>query len=96
VLLDVPAEVGLARVHGRADEGGPDRLEREALGFHERVRQGFRHLAESDPDRYLVLDATRPIDELAETIRIAARGVVGSRRLPTKASYPLREERVTR
>jgi dTMP kinase len=96
VLLDVPAEVGLARVQGRANEGGPDRLEREALAFHERVRQGFRHLAESDPDRYLVLDATRPIDELAETIRIAARGVLGSRRLPAKAGYPPPGERVRR
>ena len=79
ILLDVAPEVGLARVHDRADEGGPDRLERETLDFHERVRQGFRHLAESDPDRYLVLDASRPIEDLAAIIRTAVLGVLSLR-----------------
>jgi dTMP kinase len=78
VLLDVPAEVGLARMHrreagpeagtGNSSSSGPDRLERETLEFHERVRAGFRSLAESDPNRYLVLDASRPIQDLAATI----------------------------
>ena len=74
VLLDVPTEVGLARVGRRqADDGigngeGLDRLEREDLEFHDRVRAGFRSLAESDPNRYLVLDASRPLAELAAGI----------------------------
>ena len=67
VLLDVPAEVGLARVERRR-QGGQDRLEREALDFHERVRTSFRALAESEPDRYLVLDATRDPHELASAV----------------------------
>ena len=74
VLLDIPAEIGLARVRrrqaGNAGEQAPglDRLERETLDFHDRVRAGFRSLAESDPNRYLVLDATRPLEELAASV----------------------------
>lgn len=65
VLLDVPADVGLARARGR---GPADRLEGESVEFHERVRQGFRLLAEADPRRYLVLDATAAADQLAEAV----------------------------
>ncbi|MGY1806116.1 dTMP kinase [Blastococcus sp. SYSU D00669] len=67
VLLDLPPEVGLARARGRA---AADRLESESLDFHQRVRQTFRALAEAEPDRYLVLDATRAPDELAAAIRV--------------------------
>jgi dTMP kinase len=38
------------------------------VDFHDRVRAGFRSLAESDPNRYLVLDASRPLEELAAVI----------------------------
>jgi len=66
VLLDLPPETGLARARGRA---AADRLESESLDFHQRVRQTFRALAESDADRYLVVDATRSPDEIAAAIR---------------------------
>jgi dTMP kinase len=66
VLLDLPAEVGLRRVAGR---GTADRLEAESVDFHRRVREAFRVLAEADPRRYLVLDATRPRLDLATQIR---------------------------
>ncbi|WP_122261170.1 dTMP kinase [Ornithinimicrobium cerasi] len=64
VLLDVPAGVGRER---RGDVH--DRLEREADAFHDRVRAGFLHLADRDPGRYLVLDATLPADQLAGAVR---------------------------
>jgi dTMP kinase len=79
VLLDVPAEVGLARVAGRQAGAGPDRLERETLEFHERVRTAFRALAEADPNRYLVLDGTRPQDELAGAVLAATRRLLTAR-----------------
>ncbi len=66
VLLDIPPELGLARVDGRGE--GKDRLESESLAFHERVREAFLDQAAADPNRYLVLDATRPVDELAAEI----------------------------
>lgn len=66
VLLDVDPGVGRARrgaVH--------DRLESEADEFHARVREQFLAMAAASPERYLVLDASRPRAELAD--RIAAR-----------------------
>ena len=66
VLLDLPPEEGLARARGRA---AADRLESESLDFHQRVRATFRALAEGDGDRYLVLDARLPVEELAAQIR---------------------------
>jgi dTMP kinase len=59
ILLDCPVAEGLARARGRA--GAPDRFEREAVAFHERVRAGFHALARAEPDRVLVLDATEAI-----------------------------------
>ncbi|MFA5606120.1 MAG: dTMP kinase [Leucobacter sp.] len=62
VLLDLDPEAAAQR---RAARGGTaDRLEGEVAEFHAAVREGFRSLAAADPDRYLVLDAARPVDEL--------------------------------
>lgn len=62
VLLDVSPELAAKR---RDAEGArADRLESEAAEFHQRVREGFLRLAEADPDRFLVLDAASPVDEL--------------------------------
>lgn len=65
VVLDLPVEVGLARVRGRA---AVDRLEAEAHDFHERVRRTFLTVAAADPARYLVLDAAAPPEVLAGQI----------------------------
>ncbi|RTR25920.1 dTMP kinase [Deinococcus radiophilus] len=65
VLLDLDPALGLERVVVR---GQKDRLEQADLGFHGRLRQGFLTLAAGQPERWLVLDATRPADELEETI----------------------------
>ncbi len=58
LLLDLPVEVGLERAGSRS---APDRFERETLAFFERVRQGYLHLAASQPQRYRVIDASRPL-----------------------------------
>jgi dTMP kinase len=63
VVLDVPAEQGLRRVET------PDRLESEPLAFHERVRERFLALARRGGARYLVVDATRPPEEVGAAIR---------------------------
>ena len=58
LLLLLPPAEGLRRV---ADRGrGSDRLERERIAFHERVVRAYRELAEREPRRVRVLDATRP------------------------------------
>lgn len=46
----------------------PDRLERESGVFHERAARGYCELADRYPERIVVLDATRPADELAEEV----------------------------
>ncbi|MGC9670305.1 dTMP kinase [Planosporangium sp. 12N6] len=66
VLLDVDPQVGLARVGAR--ETGADRLENESEAFHERVRYAFLDLAAADSGRYLVLDAGRSPDVIAEAV----------------------------
>jgi dTMP kinase len=86
ILLDLPPETGLARARGRATA---DRLESESLEFHQRVRQTFRALAEADPDRYLVLDATRTPEELAAAIRVRVAELLSGLPLQTLAQQPV-------
>jgi dTMP kinase len=68
VLLDIDPRIGLARA---TDGRTPDRLESEGSAFHRSVRDGFLQRAGDDPDRYLVLDATRSAEELHAEIREA-------------------------
>jgi dTMP kinase len=69
-LLDLDPAVGLDRVSSRlaAPRARRDRLEGEALAFHERVRQGYRALAGAEPGRVIVLDASQGILTLAGEI----------------------------
>ena len=64
ILMDLPPTAGLGRRARSAD-----RLEAEPTEFHERVRAGFLALAQAGPERYLVLDASRPADELSHEIQ---------------------------
>ena len=64
VLLDVHPEEGLQR---RAPEAR-DRMEHAAAAFHARVREGYRELARSEPDRWLVVDAALPRAEVARRV----------------------------
>lgn len=73
IVLDLDPEVAAAR-----REGAPDRLERESLDFHRRVRAGFLLLAAADPARYLVLDATREPRELHAAIAGRVGELVGA------------------
>ena len=60
VLVDVPVKVG----QGRKGSGVLDRLERERVEFHERVRDGYLQVARRAPGRFRVVDGTLPADEL--------------------------------
>jgi dTMP kinase len=76
VFVDVPVDVGLARVGRR---GAHDRLEAERTSFHERVRAGFGALEAAEPGRWLRLDGTQPEEEVEDALwqGLAARGLVG-------------------
>lgn len=81
VLLDLDPHSARARLD--ADDKPFDRLEAERGEFHERVRAAFLELAAAEPDRFLVLEAARPVDELAAAVRarveslLDAQGAVG-------------------
>ena len=66
VLLDLSAEQAATRLAGTE----LDRLESEKAEFFEAVRQGFLSLAAAEPDRWLVLDASLPAQDIAAAIRI--------------------------
>ena len=65
-LLDQPPEVGLARCQNRAPM---NRLDREGLAFHRRVRRGYRELARSEPDRIRVINAKLDPDKVQAAIQ---------------------------
>jgi dTMP kinase len=68
--LDLPVEVGLRRkVKGSGDAW--NRMERKEIAYHERVRSGYLAMAAEDPDRWVVVDATRNVDSVQATIRQA-------------------------
>jgi dTMP kinase len=66
LLLDVGAEAGLKR---KAEGTEWNRLDAYSLEFHQRVRQGYAVLAESEPARWVVIDADQPTGRVQELIR---------------------------
>jgi dTMP kinase len=68
IILDIPVEVGLARAAERLGSGAPDRFEAQDLVMHERVRRAFLDIAEEEPDRCVVIDASQPEAVVAEDV----------------------------
>ncbi|GAI28507.1 unnamed protein product, partial [marine sediment metagenome] len=64
VLLDISAEAGLTRKEAKRQ----DRFEQEDPAFHHRVRAGYLKLAEKEPQRWLVVDASQSRKKIAEII----------------------------
>jgi len=69
LLVDVPVEEGMARKRDNSSEW--NRLDAYALAFHERVRQGYFALAEADPGRWLIIDATADKESVQVALRKA-------------------------
>jgi dTMP kinase len=70
-LLDLPAEIGLARARRRnidKNAGTQDRFEREDLSFHERVREAYLQLARREKKRFVVIRANADEKEVEESI----------------------------
>ena len=67
LYLDVPAQEGLSRRQSGGEEW--NRLDAEALEFHQRARAGYLSLIAQDPSRWIVIDAARPIEEIQSEIR---------------------------
>jgi dTMP kinase len=67
-ILDIPAEQGLARAAERRNGSAPDRFESQELMLHERVRRAFLDIAEEEPERCIVIDASQPEAMVAEDV----------------------------
>ncbi|MBC8383919.1 MAG: dTMP kinase, partial [Candidatus Cloacimonetes bacterium] len=65
ILIDLPAEIGLARI----SKESADRLESESIQFHKRVREGFLEIAKSEKQRYIVIDGKKNIQDIHKKIR---------------------------
>ncbi|UTD29153.1 dTMP kinase [Bradyrhizobium sp. WD16] len=68
LVLDVPVGIGLARAAQRRGDAEPDRFESEDVAFHEKLREGFRALTESDPERCVLVDANADADTVASRV----------------------------
>lgn len=65
LLLDLPVQEGMARAEARAEK---DRFESEQEDFFERVRHGYRARAAAEPQRFRVIDASRPLVDVQASI----------------------------
>ncbi|MFA4874829.1 MAG: dTMP kinase [bacterium] len=72
ILLDCAPADGLGRAHARIARGEQqaheDRFEREAMDFHERVRQGYLEIAKSEPDRVKIVEASGSIEHVSTEV----------------------------
>ena len=67
-ILDISPEQGLARAAERRNGGAPDRFESQELMLHESIRRAFLEIAEEEPGRCVVIDASQPEAMVAEDV----------------------------
>ncbi len=65
ILLDAPVETGMERAGRRSR---PDRFEAEQIDFFMRVRETYLQLAEAEPERFVVVDASRALESVKQDI----------------------------
>lgn len=70
IVLDIAPEIGLKRSFAKAETSDNKELRFENINidFHNRLRNGFLQIAENEPDRCVVLDANKAIEELHQDI----------------------------
>lgn len=77
LLLDVPVEIGRARIQQR---GVPDRIESEKTEFFDRVRDSYRTRAEQEPERFRIIDSSRDLTEVRDAACAAVDQFIAARR----------------
>jgi len=78
-LLDLPVQEGIGRARKRQGKFGIDRIEREGSGFLEKVRAEYLAIADKEPKRVRVLEATAPPEALARTILSDVKSMLAGR-----------------
>ncbi len=74
ILLDAPPQLGMARAKNRSMH---DRIEQEKLDFFERVRTAYLVRAKGEPDRFKIIDATKPLAAVQAEIKMIMDNIVG-------------------
>ncbi|MCT3053055.1 dTMP kinase [Leuconostoc mesenteroides] len=69
IYLDVPVKIGLARVNENR-QGKIDRLDKESISFHQKVRETYLKLQSEFSDRIKIVDATQPLNKVIDDTRI--------------------------
>jgi dTMP kinase len=72
-ILDVPVEIGMQRAAARRGTGAPDRFEAEDIKFHRELREAYRQIAASEPQRCVLIDASADPGAVAANIWAALR-----------------------
>jgi dTMP kinase len=67
LLLDIYVERGLDRRQMGGEE--MNRLDLETVSFHQKVRKGYHTLAEAEPERWVIVDADRPVEAIQKDLR---------------------------
>lgn len=73
ILLDAPVEIGMQRATHR---GAPDRFEQELHDFFHRVRECYLRLAAMEPERFVVVDTTRSLDDVKADVSAIAQQIL--------------------
>jgi len=73
IILDVPVEIGMQRAAVRRGAGSPDRFEAEDVKFHQDLREAYRQIAASEPERCVLIDATPDPATVAANVWVALR-----------------------
>jgi dTMP kinase len=73
LFLDAPSHILEQRMQGRQ----LDRFEQEGDEFHQRVRDGFHEMARSEPDRWVIIDASNDPEAVARAVRAAVQQRLG-------------------
>jgi dTMP kinase len=68
IILDVPVEIGMQRTAARRGTGIPDRFEAEDVKFHQELRDAYRQIAASEPQRCVLIDATADSGTVAANV----------------------------
>jgi dTMP kinase len=86
VLLDLEPVAAAARRAAAEGKGALDRLERAGVDFHTRVRDTFLQRAAADPDRWVIIDAAAPVDDIQAQIRVDVAARLGLTPVVAEAS----------
>lgn len=79
IYFDVPAEIGLARVMTNR-QGKIDRLDKEDLSFHQKVRETYLSLQQEFSDRIKIIDATQPLTQVIAETRTLLLDIMATRK----------------